>query len=196
VKLDGGWVYPKSLHAPEFFVVENSRLANQFADDLKFRFTVENLAELESIVDRRSEATPNFLLREVPVQDVLQFLLSLRIADATDQMLVTAISVALGTSSVEGVDVVLLSNLDTQSQQGRSLEALRKNLFVGRSPAGVTEQSRLRYGGDRELTLGTRPTLHLRTVLLKNPNGTLEPVTWFAVNFPKKFARSLLIEEF
>jgi len=198
LSLDNGWVYPRSLHSHREASVRNSELTASFAAVLRNQYVTENMASLPGFIDRRVDAEPNLLVREFPIALFLEFFLSLDIRDSADQMLVTALSVALSAESGSGgtIDIVLVSNLSIEGQQGRGLAALRKNLFVGRSPDGPVPRERLRYGGDRELSLGVRPTVHLRNILLRSDEGTLSKVTWFALHFPRRLENELVIEEF
>ncbi|HEY4269547.1 MAG TPA: Z1 domain-containing protein [Galbitalea sp.] len=198
VRLDEGWTYPRSMHETTSDVVHNLELLNGYATALRQDSNLVDMASFPGIVDRRTGSAPNLLSERRQVQEILNFLVELRFSDPVDQMLITSVALALSATDqpISGVDVVLVSDLRTDGQQGRTLGALRKNLFVGRSPEGVIDVNQLRYSGDRALQRNERPTLHLRKVLMRDMEGKLAPVPWIAIHFPSRLAHELVIEEF
>lgn len=200
LKVDRGWVFPKNMQSEPADVLANRTLLKTFSEQLESQGTGRDMASV--VTDLRKDTDANLLYSQVPVKDIVEFLVALRISDGADATLVTALVMGLRQLSDEhlDIDVILLSRLSTRGQNGRTLTSLQTNLFVGRNPDKTTDASQLRYVGDRDLRDGDRPTLHLRSIKLNQSPGVSDEirdeVPWFALYLPTKVANDLLIEEF
>lgn len=198
LKLDGGWSYPKEMQLGH---VENRRSFSWFEEYIRGTFELTNMTHIEGVIDKRADSDPNLLASGVSMEIGLKFLLDLSLPDPGDQMLLTALTTALGEPHIAeaGIDVVFLSDLGTRGQTGRSLSVLQENLFIGRNPSNARGAG-LRYSGDRTFKTEIRPTLQLRSVLITNgpasESGSLVPVPWVALHVPSRVSSDFLIEEF
>lgn len=200
LKLDGGWSYPKQMHLASS-IDNNVDAVARFAAQVRATHELGEMTHLDGVVDMRLDSDPNLLASAVTSDRVLEFLLDLDLPGAGDQMLMTALTTALGEPDVadSGIDVVFMSNLGTKGQRGYSLATLQANIFVGRNPSGASK-AQLRYSGDRSFKTDIRPTLQLRSVLItdgpKDESGAPKPVPWVALHVPSRLENDFLIEEF
>lgn len=206
VEMDEGWVVPGYLYFDADAVRHNRQLFERKAAVWKQAYGSADAAQRPEFKDIRRDSPRNVLIENVPIDEVLDFLLEARIRsidDSTD-IAATAISLVKHRTETEGtalVDVVLVGNLSTVGLTGRSLNAAGKinNLFVGESPKGSTSIDQLNYVGDRALYTPGRVTLHLRYLVFKADtriDSSVEScVPWFSVHVPESVAEDCVIEE-
>lgn len=207
VQMDEGWVVPGSMYFDAMAVRHNRELFEQKAAAWKLAHGSIDAAELPKFKDARRDSPRNILIEGVPVKEVLDFLLYVRIRSLDDSTDIAATALSLVKHRDEGkeralVDVILVGNLSTVGQTGRSLTAEGKlnQLFVGESPKGTTSVADLNYVGDRALYTPGRVTLHLRYLKLKPDakvdSGIADCVPWFSLHLPESVAKDCVIEEF
>lgn len=198
VQLDEDWATPNALHRGGAEVVAaNRRLFERTLKGWAKRFGKLDASVLYT--DKRREAPKNFLIRGVPLREVLEnFLLRLRIEDGGDSELRTGLEMAiqqyLEMRPQSLCDVFLIGDMEPQR---RSLEGPRINqVFQGRTPSSK-ERSNVVYVGDRALHAKNSLTLHLRTFTFKNPPAglsTASVVPWFAIHLTADQARDSVVE--
>lgn len=207
VEMDGGWVVPGSLYFDAEAVVHNRELFERKASAWKAAYGAVDAAKRPAFKDVRRDSPRNVLVEGVPLNEVLDFLLDVRIRsldDSTD-IAATAISLVKHRDEAEEpalVDIILVGDLSTAGLTGRSLteDGRINNLFVGESPKGAASIDQLNYVGDRALYTPGRVTLHLRYLVFK-PDLRIDAsiadcVPWFSVHLPDPVAQDCIIEEF
>jgi hypothetical protein len=205
VDMDEGWVVPGALYFDADAVAKNKELFERKAAQWKQAYGAIDAAQRPEFKDVRRDSPRNILLEGVPVDEVLDLLLSTQIRGLDDSAHVaaTAISLVKHRDDEDGalVDVVLVGDLSTAGLTGRSLtvEGKINNLFVGESPKGAASLGDLNYVGDRALHSAGRVTLHLRFLKLKSDplvDKSIEDcVPWFAVRLPARVAKDCVIED-
>lgn len=207
VEMDRGWMVPGSMYFDTDAVRHNRVIFERWAATWKHAYRQGDAAARPEFKDARRDSPRNILIEDIPVGEVLNFLLDVRIRslyDSTD-IAATALSLVKHRDESGGqalADVILVGNLSTAGLTGRSLTAEGKinNLFVGESPKGAASIAELNYVGDRALYTPGRVTLHLRYLKLR-PDPKVDPnvgdcVPWFSVHLPEAVARDCIIEEF
>ncbi|WP_043216892.1 Z1 domain-containing protein [Burkholderia gladioli] len=206
VKMDESWVVPGSMYFDEEAVLYNRELFETTAAAWKRVYGAVDASERREFKDERRDSARNILIENVPVNDVLDFLLSVRIRSVDDSTVITATELSLVKHRDDAkesvfVDVVLVGNLSTDGLTGRSLTAEGKinNLFVGESPKGASSLAELNYVGDRALFTPGRVTLHMRYLKLKPDSRVAKAVEdcvpWFSIRLPAPVAKDCVIEE-
>jgi len=154
----------------------------------------------------RRDSSRNILIEGVSIDEVLDFLLDVRIRSLDDSTDIAATAISLVKHRDEAtepplVDVILVGTLSTTGLTGRGLTADGKidNLFVGESPKGAASIAELNYVGDRALYTRGRVTLHLRYLAFK-PDSRIDAsvadyVPWFSIHLPEPVAKDCVIEE-
>jgi len=206
VEMDEGWVVPGSLYFDAEAVLDNRQLFERKAAAWRQAYGAVDAAKRPEFKDVRRDSSRNILIEGVPIDEVLDFLLDVRIRsvdDSTD-IAATAISLVKHRDDAEEpplVDVILVGNLSTVGLTGRSLTTDGKinNLFVGESPKGAASIDQLNYVGDRALFTPGRVTLHLRYLVFK-PDARIDSnitdrVPWFSIHLPEPVAKDCVIEE-
>jgi hypothetical protein len=206
VHMDEGWIVPTIMYYDKDAVVENRELFVRTATSWKRTYNAVDAGSKPKFKDLRRDSPRNILIEGVSIDEVLDFLLSVRIRNVDDSTDITATTLSLVKHRDEAerpvlVDVFLIGDLSTDGLTGRSLKSDGKlnNLFVGESPKGATNLEQLNYVGDRALHTSGRITLHLRSLKLK-PNEKIDSevidnVPWFAVRLPATVAKDCVIEE-
>lgn len=190
-KSRGDWAYPRALNSPPLAVAKNLEIADEFMSRMRNSSGLQNMASMAEIIDRRRDVDPNLIAQSVSGEIVASLLRSLQVHDPADARLTSRLIDIFG--STDFADVIFLSSLSRRGQRGRSLESLRRNLFIGRSPDGEQDRSALQYIGDRDLRVGDHLTLHLRRLLLVGESAPQE-VLWFAAYAPELSQTDVLIE--
>jgi hypothetical protein len=206
VKMNEGWVVPGSMYMGPEAVIYNRELFKQQAEEWKLKYGGIDAGSKSEFKDIRRNSPRNILIENVPLDEILNFLLTVRIRnidDSTD-IAATALSLVKHRDTEEQpvyVDVFVIGDLSTDGLTGRSLTLDGKinNLFVGESPKGAKSIDDLNYVGDRALYRSGRITVHLRTLKL-NPAPDVDVkiadnVPWFAVRLPAPVAKDCVIEE-
>lgn len=176
------WLAPKHLSENIDAIQENILLLERFISGLrKSNHLSENP---NSWVDRR-RGTGHTLYENIPVTDVQELLLSLRVTNVSDLDLLVPLFAGLEIASrgenPPTIDVVLINDMDVTTLEGRSGEGGISNIFIGRSPQGVSGEA-LNYVGDREIHTKNN-TLHLRYIKVIESldfEGRQVYVPWFA----------------
>lgn len=206
VEMDEGWIVPGSLYVDAEAVLYNRQLFQRKATAWKQAYGAVDAAQRPEFKDVRRDSPRNILVEGVPLDEVLDFLLGVRIRsldDSTD-IAATAISLVKHRDDAEEpafADVILVGNLSTTGLTGRSLTADGKinNLFVGESPKGAASIDQLNYVGDRALFTPGRVTLHLRYLVFKSDSridaSITDCVPWFSIHVPESVAKDCVIEE-
>src|SRR5207249_2910741 len=131
---------------------------------------------------------------------LVEFLADVRLPDADDSEIRTALMFALRTHLEQHSDslgdVFLIGNLESQQ---RSLEGGKINqVFQGKTP-NVSDFNKLIYVGDRALAASGKLALHLRTFNLKNEVSAPavgKHVPWFAVHLAAHQARDSVVQTY
>ncbi|MCG8988824.1 Z1 domain-containing protein [Delftia acidovorans] len=206
VEMDEGWVVPGSLYFDAEAVLHNRQLFERKAALWKQAYGAIDAAQRPQFKDVRRDSSRNILIEGVSINDVLDFLLDIRIRSLDDSTRITAAAISLVKHREDAempplVDVILIGGLSTDGLIGRSLTAAGKinNLFVGESPKGATSIDQLNYVGDRALFTPGRITLHLRYLVFK-PDARIDSsvtncVPWFSIHLPESVAKDCVIEE-
>ncbi len=206
VAMDEGWVVPGSLYFDAQSVVQNRFLFERKSADWKSLHGTVDASKRAEFKDVRRNSPRNVLIEGVPIDEVLDFLLKVRIRSLDDSTDVAAAAISLVKHRDEAeqpalADVILVGNLSTAGLTGRSLTSDGKinNLFVGESPKGATSIEQLNYVGDRALYTPGRVTLHLRYLVLKADAmidaSVADCVPWFSIHLPESVAKDCVIEE-
>ncbi len=207
VEMDKGWIVPGSLYFNAEAVRYNRKLFEHTAGAWKQTYGAVDAAQRSEFKDVRRDSPRNILIEGVPINEVLDFLLDVRIRSLDDSTDIAATAMSLvkhrDQSEVRAlVDVILIGNLCTAGLSGRSLTAGGRinNLFVGESPKGAASIDQLNYVGDRALYTEGRVTLHMRYLVFK-PDARIDSniadcVPWFSVHLPDSVAKDCVIEEF
>lgn len=207
VEMDEGWIVPGALYFEAEAVRYNRQLFERKAAAWKQAYgAVVAAAQRPEFKDVRRDSPRNILIEGVPIDEVLDFLLDVRIRDLDDSTDIAATAISLVKYRDEAeepalADVILVGNLSTDGLTGRSLTADGKinNLFVGKSPEGAVTIDQLNYVGDRDLFTPGRVTLHLRYLVFK-PDPRIDAsiancVPWFSIYLPDPVAKDCVIEE-
>lgn len=206
VGMDEGWVVPRSLYFDTEAVLQNRQLFERKAAAWKQAYGAVDAAQRPEFKDVRRDSSRNILIEGVPIAEVLDFLLDIRIRSVEDSADIAATAISLVKHRDDAkesplVDVVLVGDLSTGGLTGRSLTADGKinNLFVGESPKGAASIDQLNYVGDRALFTPDRVTLHLRYLVFK-PDARIDSsvthcVPWFSIHLPESVAKDCVIEE-
>jgi hypothetical protein len=206
VEMDEGWVVPGSMYFDAEAVLYNRNLFERKAAAWKLAYGAVDAAQRPEFKDARRDSPRNTLIEGVPVNEVLDFLLDVRLRSVDDSTDIAATALSLVKHRDEAkepvlVDVILVGSLSTIGLTGRSLTAdgTINNLFVGESPKGAASLADLNYVGDRALHTPDRVTLHLRSLKLKpDPKvdvSIADCVPWFSVRLPAPVAKDCVIEE-
>ena len=205
VPMDEGWVVPGWLYFDADAVLSNRDLFKKKAVDWKQKYGFSDAAERPEFKDLRNNSPRNVLIENVPIEEILDFLLDVRVQTLDDSTDITATTLSLvkhrdASQGPVMADVVLVGDLSTAGAFGRSLNASGRinNLFVGRSPQGAASIEALNYVGDRALYTKDRVSLHLRNLVL-SANNRVDPavagqVPWFSVHLPQQVAKDCVIE--
>ncbi|WP_217376585.1 Z1 domain-containing protein [Paenarthrobacter ureafaciens] len=199
--LDEGWVFAKQMSLDVDGVSANQALFGGFVERLMSDFELQTLTDVSDAVDRRNYQSKTSVAIGVPVRNVSDFLLSIQLDDIGDRTMVTAILQALAAEGVErtGIDVVLLNSMSDEGLKGRALASLKRNIFSGHSPKSARTRDAMTYSGDRDMKIGVRPTLQLRTILLGEGRpqnfSEDEKFPWFAFHLPEGMASDLVLED-
>lgn len=206
VPMDQGWVVPGSLYYDAEAVLHNRQLFERKAAAWRQAYGAVDAAQRPEFKDVRRDSSRNILIEGVPIDEILDFLLDVRIRSLDDSTDITATTISLVKHRDDAVkpplvDVILVGDLSTDGLTGRSLTRNGKinNLFVGESPKGAASIAKLNYVGDRALFTPGRVTLHLRYLVFK-PDTKIDSrvsdcVPWFAVHLPESVAKDCIIEE-
>lgn len=202
LSVNEGWVSAKRMDLSSEGVRQNLGLFRQLIDYATETHGMSLLTDVADVVDRRKVTAPTTVAMGVSSEDIRDFLLNLKLEGISDRTMVTALVQALAADEIGGygVDVVVLNGMGTDRQKGRNLASLQSNIFVGRNPKEARRKEDLLYSGDREMRVGVRPTLQLRSLLLGvgRPAEWTEaqPFPWFSFHLPKGMDNDLVIEEF
>lgn len=206
VPMDEGWVVPRKLYFDAGAVRYNHQLFDRKATAWKQAYGAVDAAQRPEFKDVRRDSPRNILIEGIPVSEILDFLLDVRIRNLDDSKDIAAAAISLVKYREEAdvsplVDVILVGNLSTVGLTGRSLTIDGKinNLFVGESPKGATSIDQLNYVGDRALFTSGRVTLHMRYLVFKPDarieSSVLDCVPWFSIYLPEPVAKDCVIEE-
>lgn len=176
------WLAPKHLSENIDATQENIVLLEKFISEIKkAKPQAENPA---SWIDKR-RGTKHALYENIPIGDIQNFLLSLRVTNVADLDMLVPLFAGIEISSREvnppTVDVVLINDMDVSTLEGRSGQGGITNIFIGRAPQGVTSDA-LNYVGDRDIRTKNN-TLHLRYIKVDeslDQSGNPVYVPWFA----------------
>lgn len=206
VEMDEGWIVPGSLYFDAGAVLDNRQLFERKAAAWRQAHGAVDAAQRPEFKDARRDSSRNILIEGVPIDEVLDFLLDVRIRSIDDSTDIAAAAISLVKHRDDAeepplVDVILVGNLSTVGLTGRSLttDGRINNLFVGESPKGAASIDQLNYVGDRALFTPGRVTLHLRYLVFK-PDARIDSnitdcVPWFSIHLPESVAKDCVIEE-
>jgi Z1 domain-containing protein len=199
VALDEGWIAPAALYRDGEAVKENRKIYEKAVQTWKQEFGCKDASTISYYKDLRGSNSPrNFLIEDVPVARLVEFLADIRLPDVDDSEIHTGLMFALRKHLEQHPDslgdVFLIGNLEPQQ---RSLEGGKINqVFQGKTP-NVSDFNKLIYVGDRALVAGGKLALHLRTFNLKNEvsaPGLGKHVPWFAVHLAAHQARDSVVQ--
>lgn len=195
-----GWTWPKSMHIGSDAIKNN---ASAFAD-LRQRAEghLVDSSLIPGVVDSRASGVRNPTWLDAPLNEIVEFLISLHLSANEDSLQMTAIEMALGRHLAQYPDslatVVFMADLQVADGGGRNLDVLRGNIFVGMSPNGASGEDVI-YSGDRGVFSEENVTLQLRTVRLSSPAAPegqkYAAVPWLAVHFPTTIANDAWLED-
>lgn len=206
VDMDEGWVVPGALYFDADAVRHNRQLFERKAAAWKQTHGTVDATQRPEFKDVRRDSSRNILIEGVPIDELLDFLLDVRIRSVDDSTDIAATAISLVKHRDDPdvpplIDVILVGNLSTDGLTGRGLTADGQinNLFVGESPKGAESIDQLNYVGDRALFTQGRVTLHLRYLVFKQDarvdSSIANCVPWFAIHLPEFVAKDCVIEE-
>ncbi|VXB08444.1 Z1 domain-containing protein [Plantibacter sp. T3] len=190
-----GWLWPKSMHVSAPIVLHNLELFERLR--VAAQPSLRPATNIPGTVDRR--VVKNKVWRDVGLDVVEDFLMSLRFGTAEDSLVISAIDMALarGTVSDLACDVIFMNDLADPTGSGRQLAVLRDNIHVGRNPAKSSTEE-LIYSGDASFADPSRLAVQLRLVKLSDLRpGSSESygvVPWIALRFPRAVANDAYLE--
>lgn len=200
-RASGGWSWPRRMH-----LGEDIRRANE---DL-FRGALELCGDaatdaatlLPDVVDLRA-GKRNLAVTGVQLDEALELILRVRVADSSDSMLMQSMGLQLARmirdpqeSDPKSASVVFMNGLDIPSGSGRQLSVVQQNLLVGMNPSGA-RGSAVRYSGDRKFVWPDEVTIQLRILALTDaaPAGqNYSSVPWIALHLPGGLEHGWLVE--
>jgi hypothetical protein len=195
------WSWPKSMHLGSDVRSANRELfAKEFS---KFQHSVFDAAMLPGIVDRRNSIERNLAVTGTPLDEALNFLMSVRVAATEDSLLLSAFTLHLARvlRKPEPLDpqsaaFIFMNGLEVPKGRGRQLRVIQKAIHVGMNPTGATGE-RVVYSGDDTFRSETELTIQLRTIHLTDPAPSTEDyaaVPWLAISLPRGVSHDLFID--
>jgi hypothetical protein len=189
LKLEGGWTWPKHMDT-SMHLESNRDVSSAYREDLLGNCEPKGVDAIPGFVDLRADKVPHEYFSEVDVDALLNVLLSLKLSDEGDRMLLTAVSRYIAVLAPP-VDVVMNSGLSVAGQTGRTADKFRENPFVGRNPSRSEDDRPLLYSGERELRRLDRLTVQFRTVRFL---GFDESISWLHFYIPKSADKDVVVE--
>lgn len=195
--LKQGWVKNKYLHSEANSVQHNVKVMQAYVD--KWRKDFPPKAHPVAWVDKRESSQKHVLLRGIPLQQLVDFLLELQIPEARDVSAMILVQMcamnALERKPDLVLDVVLINDLDKTKLQTRKLSPADEldNIFIGRNPQGASLKS-LTYVGDEKIYT-EHTTMHLRFAKIQNPaDDSVSYVPWVSIRPSEDLATAILEE--
>lgn len=195
--LKQGWVKCRYLHSDTNSAVHNEKIMSQYVSKWKAKFPVSD--HPQAWVDKRESSEKHLLLRQIPLQEIINFLLELQIPESRDvstMMLVQMCALnALERKPNLVADVVLINNMDKTKLKSRELSPSDDldNIFIGRNPQGAPLKS-LTYVGDEKIYT-ENTTVHLRFAKILNPeDGVVSFVPWVSIRPAEDLVTAILEE--
>lgn len=193
------WHWPKAMHLGADTRAENQRLFGaKFSESRNLTFDGD---QLPGVVDGRLNSDRNLIRTSVPLAEVLDFLLSVRVATPEDSLLLTTAVLELARLSKDhpattGAFVFIGELRVAPNSRGRSAQALRTALHVGMSPLGAVGPQ-VTYSGDAKFYSDGEVTVQLRSLRLTDqpPAGEdYSAVSWLAFRFPTDLTQDYVLD--
>ncbi|POH73076.1 Z1 domain-containing protein [Arthrobacter glacialis] len=196
ISLDAGWISLKYLDTPSNIASNNATILD-FVDKASAHFGPrEIMHDGEVYVDRRRIEIRNTYLTVHDAEIVRSLLLDLSLSEIIDRTLVTALcmqlDVLMGSAGV--IDIVMMNNLNTKGQKGRTGQNVRTNMFIGRNPQTASSIEELNYSGDRTFFASDRLTIQVRNQLIKDFGDSTNAVYWLSFHLPDSVLSDFIVE--
>lgn len=197
-----GWYLPKALHQSQTAVQSNRTTMDRFLSliDLQKKGMAAQTIDPARYIDKRASSAPNLLVESVPLRFAIDSLVSkFQTGNASDEDAKISLMFLLKKlveNNQQYLDVFLIGAGEKQNRSLKS-DGTINQIFSGKTPAGLTDRSKLNYGGDSDFVSHDRVTLHLRKFDLRPSISSATShadVPWFAVHIPESFRERYLLQ--
>ena len=197
-----GWFLPKALHQSETAIQNNRKTMDEFLSliELTNAGIAAQLVDPDRYIDRRTSSARNLLVDSVPLQLAIDSLVGkFQSGNASDEEERISLVFLLNKLIEKNQMYLNVFLIGAGEKQNRSLKSdgTINQIFSGKAPAGVSDRSKLNYGGDSDFISQDRVTLHLRKFDLRPSKGAATShadVPWFAVHIPESFRERYLLQ--
>lgn len=201
IKVDG-WIVPGALQRDTDAAESNRTLLTKVESKWKQHYgPIKNAAEFPQFKGAK-DVSPNFIIEAVPVRVILEdFLLNVQVRDPVDAEEHTAILICLVEllRKDEGLkaDVFLMNNLIAQYRTrdiGRGFAATHQNAPINQyfsQSAGTVNDTK--FCSNDRISLQLR-RFNLGTRQRDASSADIANVTWYALNVPAAFGKSMQVE--